>query len=41
MARILLLMATRTYRTRAFLRAARRLGAEVVVGMERLSLIHI
>jgi len=35
MARILLLMATRTYRTRAFLRAARRLGAEVVVGMER------
>jgi len=28
-------MATRTYRARAFLRAARRLGAEVVVGSER------
>lgn len=35
MHRILLLMATRTYRARAFLRAARRLGAEVVVGSER------
>ena len=33
--RVLLLMATRTYRARAFLRAARRLGAEVVVGSER------
>jgi len=33
--RILLLMTTRTYRARAFLRAARRLGAEVVVGTER------
>lgn len=28
-------MATRTYRARAFMRAARRLGAEVVVGSER------
>jgi biotin carboxylase len=35
MHRILLLMSTRTYRARAFLRAARRLGAEVVVGSER------
>ncbi len=35
MHRILLLMATRTYRARAFMRAARRLGAEVVVGTER------
>ena len=35
MHRILLLMATRTYRSRAFMRAARRLGAEVVVGSER------
>src|SRR5581483_5658628 len=35
MHRILLLMATRTYRSRAFIRAARRLGAEVVVGSER------
>lgn len=33
--RILLLMTTRTYRARAFLRAARRLGTEVVVGTER------
>jgi biotin carboxylase len=33
--RVLLLMATRTYRARAFLRAARRLGADVVVGSER------
>lgn len=35
MHRILLLMATRTYRARAFLRAARRLDAAVVVGSER------
>jgi biotin carboxylase len=35
MARILLLMATRTYRSRAFMRAARKLGASVVVGSER------
>lgn len=35
MHRILLLMATRTYRARAFLRAARRLDARVVVGSER------
>lgn len=35
MQRILLLMATRTYKAKAFLRAARRLGAEVVVGSER------
>jgi biotin carboxylase len=33
--RILLLIPTRTYRTRAFMRAARRLGAEVVIGSER------
>jgi len=35
MARVLLLMATRTYRARAFLEAARRLGVSVVVGSER------
>lgn len=35
MHRILLLMATRTYKAKAFLRAARRLNAEVVVGSER------
>ena len=35
MPRILLLMATRTYRARAFMRAARRLHARVVVGSER------
>ena len=35
MARVLLLMATRTYRAKAFLEAARRLGVEVVVGSER------
>lgn len=35
MHRILLLMATRTYKAKAFLRAARSLGAEVVVGSER------
>ncbi len=35
MHRILLLIPTRTYRTRAFMRAARKLGAEVVVGSER------
>ncbi len=35
MSRILLLMTTRTYRARAFLRAARRLDVEVVVGSER------
>ncbi len=34
-ARVLLLMATRTYRARAFLEAARRLGVEAVVGSER------
>jgi biotin carboxylase len=33
--RILLLIPTRTYRTRAFMRAAQRLKAEVVVGSER------
>ncbi|MBA2450924.1 MAG: ATP-grasp domain-containing protein, partial [Chloroflexi bacterium] len=35
MARVLLLMATRTYRAKAFIEAARRLGVEVVVGSER------
>jgi len=35
MPRVLLLMSTRTYRARAFLDAARRLGVEVVVGSER------
>ncbi len=35
MARVLLLMSTRTYRAKAFLQAARRLGVEVVVGSER------
>lgn len=35
MRRILLLMATRTYRARAFMRAARKLDAEIVVGSER------
>ncbi len=35
MPRLLLLMSTRTYRARAFMRAAHRLGAEVVVGSER------
>src|SRR3712207_4031875 len=35
MARVLLLMSTRTYRARAFLNAARRLGVDVVVGSER------
>jgi biotin carboxylase len=35
MHRVLLLMATRTYRARAFMRAARRLDAAVVVGSER------
>src|SRR4051794_1259710 len=35
MARVLLLMTTRTYRARAFLQAARRLGVAVVVGSER------
>ncbi len=33
--RVLLLMATRTYRARAFMQAARRLGVDVVVGSER------
>jgi biotin carboxylase len=33
--RVLLLMATRTYRAKAFLEAARRLGVTVVVGSER------
>jgi biotin carboxylase len=33
--RVLLLMATRTYRAKAFLEAARRLGVAVVVGSER------
>src|SRR5205085_9583627 len=32
---VLLLMATRTYRAKAFLEAARRLGVAVVVGSER------
>ena len=35
MRRILLLMATRTYRARAFMRAAKRQGAAVTVGTER------
>lgn len=35
MPRILLLLSTRSYRTRAFLRAATKLGATVVVGSER------
>jgi biotin carboxylase len=35
MRRILLLMATRTYRARAFMRAAKRLGMAVTVGTER------
>jgi biotin carboxylase len=35
MARVLLLMATRTYRAKAFIDAARRLGVDVVVGSER------
>lgn len=35
MRRLLLLMATRTYRSRAFMRAARRLDVEVIVGSER------
>jgi biotin carboxylase len=35
LARVLLLMATRTYRARAFMHAARRLGIDVVVGSER------
>jgi biotin carboxylase len=33
--RLLLLMATRTYRAKAFMRAAQKLGAEVIVGSER------
>ena len=33
--RLLLLMSTRTYRSRAFMSAARRLGVEVVVGSEQ------
>jgi len=35
MTRLLLLMATRTYRAKAFMRAAHKLGAEVIVGSER------
>jgi biotin carboxylase len=35
MRRILLLMPTRTYRARAFMKAAKKLGAEVTVGTER------
>nr|MBA2450888.1 ATP-grasp domain-containing protein [Chloroflexota bacterium] len=35
MTRVLLLMSTRTYRSKAFMESARRLGAEVVVGSER------
>jgi biotin carboxylase len=35
MQRVLLLMATRTYRARAFMTAAHRLGGEVIVGAER------
>lgn len=35
MAHVLLLMSTRTYRAKAFLEAARRLGVQVVVGSER------
>ncbi len=34
MARILILMSTRTYRAEAFLRAAARLGVAVTVGTE-------
>src|SRR5688572_16932405 len=39
--RILLLMATRTYRARAFLRAAERLGVEVTVGTEQEHILSI
>ena len=35
MARVLLLLPTRTYRAHDFMEAARRLGVEVVVGSER------
>jgi biotin carboxylase len=35
MQRLLLLMATRTYRARAFMTAAHKLGGEVIVGSER------
>jgi biotin carboxylase len=35
MQRLLLLMATRTYRAKAFMTAAHRLGGEVIVGSER------
>ncbi len=39
--RVLLLMATRTYRAEAFLRAAERLGVQVTVGTEREHLLSI
>lgn len=39
MARILLLMTTQTYRAKAFLQAARRLGVAVTVGTERRSVL--
>jgi biotin carboxylase len=35
MQRLLLLMATRTYRAKAFIRAARRLGGEVIIASEQ------
>lgn len=42
MARILLLMTTRTYKAEAFLAAARRLGLDVVVGSDRVqALSHL
>ena len=40
MHRILLLMPSRTYRARAFMRAARRLGAEVAVGTDRRGVLE-
>jgi biotin carboxylase len=40
MHRILLLMPSRTYRARAFMRAARKLGAEVAVGTDRRSVLE-
>jgi biotin carboxylase len=40
MHRILLLMPSRTYRARAFMRAAKKLGAEVTVGTDRRSVLE-
>ena len=39
MRRILILMATRTYRARAFLRAARRMEAQIVIGAEQRNVL--